>query len=258
MDLKDKTAAVFAAYGAIGSAAVAALSASGTQVFISGRDEAALADLAEKTNAAGFAKVDATDESQVSAWLHQVAKSGKKLDVVFNAIGPRASQASYGQSASQLSIEDFVFPIELIAGSQFLTARVAAEHMSRQGNGAIVFLSATLSGQFIPHMAGITAACGAIEASMRSLAAEYGPAGVRINCVRAGGMPETRTIQETLAEMSKSTGRPVEEAGEPTVGNISARPVTVAETANTITFVASNQASGIAGQVINVCAGSIA
>ena len=257
MDLKDKTAAVFAANGAIGSAVSTELAARGAKVFISGRDEVALAELAKRIDATGFAMVDATNETQVSNWLKEVVKDGNKLDLVFNAIGPRASLASYGRSASQLTMKDFMFPIELIVGSQFLTARVAAEHMIKQGHGAVVFLSATLSGQFIPFMAGITATCGAIEAGMRSLAAEYGPAGVRMNCVRAGGIPETRTIQETMVEMSKTTGQPVEETGEPTIGNVSARAVTVAETANTVAFVGSDSASGIAGQVVNVCAGSV-
>lgn len=34
------------------------------------------------------------------------------------------------------------------------------------------------------------AACGAVEALSRTLATEFGPAGIRVNCVRAGGMLE--------------------------------------------------------------------
>jgi len=64
----------------------------------------------------------------------------------------------------------------LIVGSQFLTARAAARHMVPRGRGAIVFLSASLTGQFIPYMSGITAACGAVEALSRTLATELAPA----------------------------------------------------------------------------------
>lgn len=60
-------------------------------------------------------------------------------------------------------------------------------------------LSATLSGGTFGYMAGISANCGAIEAMTRSLAGAFGPAGVRVNCVRGDAMPDTRTIQETQA-----------------------------------------------------------
>jgi 3-oxoacyl-[acyl-carrier protein] reductase len=71
--------------------------------------------------------------------------------------------------------------------------------MIQQCSGAIVTLSATLSGMTAANMAGISATCGAIEAMTRSLAGEFGRAGVRVNCVRGSAMPETRTIQETMA-----------------------------------------------------------
>ena len=106
-------------------------------------------------------------------------------------------------------------------------------------------------------MSGITAACGAVEALTRTLAAEYGRLGIRVNCVRAGGMPETRTIRETAASMAQTMGGTSAEAGKSTVANVLGRPLRVEETAQTIAFVASDQASGIAGQVINVCAGAL-
>lgn len=65
--------------------------------------------------------------------------------------------------------------------------------------GAILTLSATLSGSAFAHVAGISAAFGAVEVTTQSLAAEFGPRGIRVNCVRGSAMPETRTIRETFA-----------------------------------------------------------
>ncbi len=105
-------------------------------------------------------------------------------------------------------------------------------------------------------MAGITAACGATEAMTRSLAAELGPYGVRVNCVRAGGMPFTRTIRETVAAIARTTGVAANDPGS-SPANALNRPLTVDETAAMVAFVASDLASGVTGQVLNVCAGSV-
>jgi 3-oxoacyl-[acyl-carrier protein] reductase len=256
MKVGGKTAVVFAATGAIGSAVSRRLAADGARIFISGRRGDEIERLARDIGA-GWAVVDATDETQVEGWLDDLAKQANGLDIVFNAIGPRAAAAGYATPSTRLPVDTFLLPLTLIVGSQFLTARVAARRMAAQGRGAIVTLSASLSGGFVPFMAGITAACGAVEAMTRSLAAEFGPDGVRLNCVRAGGMPETRTIGETLALMARERGTTPGAAGARTMSTVLGRPVRLDETAAAVAWLASDAASGVAGQVVNVCAGAL-
>jgi 3-oxoacyl-[acyl-carrier protein] reductase len=121
---------------------------------------------------------------------------------------------------------------------------------SMGASGSIVMLSATLSGMTAQHMAGISAACGAVESLTRALAGDFGPAGIRVNCVRASAMPETRTIQETSAGVI-ALGSPPQMAIPPL-----GRPITVTETANAVAFLASDAASGITGQIVTVCVGA--
>ena len=122
--------------------------------------------------------------------------------------------------------------------------------MARSGGGAVVTLSATLSGMTAPFMAGISAACGAVEAMTRSLAGEFGRAGVRVNCVRGSRMPETRTIQETGAGLIGLTGE-LPNMALPPLG----RPISAEDTAKAAAFLASDHASGLTGQVVTVCGG---
>jgi len=190
--------------------------------------------------------VDATDETQVEGWFDHLAKQADGLDIVFNAVGPRAAAAGYATPSTRLPVDTFLLPLMLIVGSQFLTARVAARRMAAQGRGAIVTLSASLSGGFVPFMAGITAAC--VEAMSRSLAAEFGPDGVRLNCVRAGGMPETRTIRETLALMARERGTTPGEADARTMSTVLGRPVRLDKAAAAVAWLASDAASGVAGR----------
>jgi len=123
--------------------------------------------------------------------------------------------------------------------------------MAGDGGGAIVTLSASLGGLAIPFMAALTATCGGIEAMTRSLAAELSPGGVRVNCVRGDAMPETTTIQETMAGTARVLGVAPEEM-PPLPRTALGRPITVAETAGTVAFLLSDLATGTTAQVVDV------
>ena len=256
MLLNNKNALILAAGSAIGSAVARRLAVEGARVYLSGRSAPPVEALARDLGVP-WACVDATNEEAVTAWVDGIAAQAGGIDVVFNAIGPRAADASYATTSTTIPYDRFLLPLTLIPGSQFLTARAAARHMLPRGRGTIVFLSASLTGQFVPFMSGITAACGAVEALSRTLAAEFGPSGIRVNCVRAGGMPETRTIQETTANMAKTMAITPGDASGPTTANVLKRPLRLEEMTAAVAWVASDLASGVTGQVVNVCAGAI-
>lgn len=254
MILQSKNLLVFAASGAIGSGVAQAFAREGAHVWLSGRNHEALVSVANSVRAVGGQAtvhvVDATHESEVDAYVERVAQETGRIDGVFNGIGARPADLGYPERTAETSFEHFMLPLQTILGSTFLTSRAVGRVLTQQGSGAIVTLSATLSGMAAPFMAGISATCAAIEGLTRSLAGEHGPAGVRVNCVRGSGMPETRTIQETgMGYVNLGYAIPM---ALPPLG----RPITVAETANTAAFLMSDHASGMTGQVVTVCAGA--
>lgn len=255
MLLDAKNVLVFAATGAIASGFAHRAAREGAHVYLSGRNEAKLKEIASSIRADGgnatIDVVDATDAAAVGAYVERVAQASGHIDVVFNGIGGRPVDLGYPELSTTTSLEHFMIPLNVVVGSQFLTAREAGKYMMKQGSGSIVILSATLSGMTAANMAGISAACGAVEALTRALAGEFGPAGVRVNCVRGSGMPETRTIQETGAGQVALTGKPPQMMLPPL-----GRRITVAETASAAAFLASDLASGMTGQVVTVCAGA--
>jgi len=107
-------------------------------------------------------------------------------------------------------------------------------------------------------MAALTATCGAIEAMTRSLAAEFGRGGVRVNCVRASEMPETRTIAETNAGMAGVLGMAPADLPAPPPSVALGRSTTVADTAATVAFLASDLAAGTTAQVVDVTGHALA
>jgi 3-oxoacyl-[acyl-carrier protein] reductase len=246
-------AAIFAASGAIAGGVAKELASQGVHVFVSARDEKRAAALAQQIRQAGgtadSAQVDACVDAEVSAWLDHVVRKTDRLDVVFNGIGGEPKSLNYPARSDDQSLNDFLVPMQRIVGSQFLTSRHAAKRMAHKKSGAVVTLSATLSSMTVRHMAGIAAACGAVESMTRALAGDYGPSGVRVNCVRGSAMPETRTIALTSAGLVALGDGPQMEP--PPLG----RPVSVLDTAKAVAFMALNGSSGMTGQVVTVCGG---
>lgn len=254
MDLSGKNAVVFAATGAIGSEVARSFGRAGANVFVSGRNADRLEQLVDEIRSAGgtasAAIVDATDVRAVEAYVAAVVAEVGRLDATFNAIGLPPRELAYPAVSTTQPLDDFFKPLHSILGSTFLTSRTVGAQMARQGSGSIITLSATLSVWTSAYMAGITATCAAIEGLTRALAGEFGPAGVRVNCVRGNAMVETRTIAETGAGLVALGYQP---AMSPT---LLGRPITIAETAATAAFLASDAASGITAQVLTVAAGA--
>jgi NAD(P)-dependent dehydrogenase (short-subunit alcohol dehydrogenase family) len=137
--LENKTAVIYGAGGAIGSAVAHAFTREGARVHVAGRTVSALAGLAQQIAAAGglarVAQVDALDEAAIEGHLDQVVEEDGTIDVSFNAVGFNEVQ---GVPLVDLSLEDFVFPIANWSQTVFLTSRAAARRMIKQGSGVIL------------------------------------------------------------------------------------------------------------------------
>src|SRR5262249_44218275 len=139
--LHRKRALVFGAGGSIGAAVAKEFVAEGAEVFASGRNSASLEDVSRHIVAAGgrghTAVVDARDERAVTAYVDGIAAKAGGIDIEFNAIGPHPTEYGNGKHAVDLSVEEYMVPLETIVKPRFITARVAARHMIKQRSGVI-------------------------------------------------------------------------------------------------------------------------
>jgi 3-oxoacyl-[acyl-carrier protein] reductase len=200
--LHDKVVTIFGAGGAIGSQVAREFSKEGATVFLSGRHLSSVESVAREIQAshgkAEAAEVDALNERVVTTYIDNIVKRTGKVDIVFNAMGLQPVDFDHGKSTMELSFEKFMIPVTTYVASNFLTARAAARHMLPRHSGVIIFLTATPAKGVAPHAAGVGTAFGAIEALSRCLAAEWSPSGVRVVCIRSGGMYDTNTIQQAF------------------------------------------------------------
>lgn len=249
MLLKNKKAVIFGAGGAIGGAVARAFAREGARVFLSGRDAAPVEAVANDIRAAGgvaeAATVDALDEAAIERYVAGVAGQAGGVDVVLNAVGVHAVQ---GTPLTELPLGDFAFPITTWASTQFLTARAAAKHMVTKRKGVILTLSASPASLALPGAGGFGVACAAIEGLTRTLAAELGPQGVRVVCLRPHRIGDSGANADARSEEAEFR-RLLEDM------TLLKRLPTLAEVADTAAFLASDRAGAITGAVANLTGG---
>jgi NAD(P)-dependent dehydrogenase (short-subunit alcohol dehydrogenase family) len=201
--------------------------------------------------------VDALDEQAVDAYLNDVTEIGGSIDIVLNVMGPQPKDYGNQTDTLELPLEKFLLPFTTLVASQFITARAAARHMIGQKRGAILYITAPAArGQ--RNISAIGAAFGAMESLFRCLAADLGPAGVRVVGIRAGAMMETRTIQQSLDCAVNALGIPREQI----VSTLEQRTLlghlpSTTDTARLAAFLASDGARSITGAIVNASSGMV-
>lgn len=135
--LDDKVAVIYGAGGSIGGAVARAFGREGARVFLAGRTETTLDEVAEDIHSAGgdadTAVVDALDEQAVDEFVDAVVEETGRIDISFNLIGIGDIQ----EPLTEISVGDFMQPITTTMRTQFLTTRAAARHMIDRESGVI-------------------------------------------------------------------------------------------------------------------------
>ncbi|MET0900401.1 MAG: SDR family oxidoreductase, partial [Mycobacterium sp.] len=132
--------------------------------------------------------------------------------------------------------------------SAYIATREAGRHMIAQKSGAIVNISSGAGVNGVRGGAHYSAAKAALQMFTRVTAAEWGPQGVRANCVAVGLVASERAV-----EAWKVAGINPKDAGKVTPLR---RPGTPDEVAAAILFLASDAAGMITGVTLPVDGGS--
>ena len=256
--LEHKTAAIYGGAGAIGSAVARAFSREGAQVVLAGRTREPLETVCEQISESGgvasTAMVDALDAEAVDRHIADVVQRAGRIDVLFNAIGLEDRQ---GAPLLDMTLDDVIHPVIVGLRTHFHTARAAGRWMVKQRSGVIMTVTAGPAREATANVGGFGVACEAIEALWRNLAAELGPHGVRVVCLRSAGSPDTPALRDVLAVHARMADMTFEDAlAGAGRGTLLQRLPMVAEVAHVAAMMASDRASAMTGTFVNVTCGS--
>jgi NAD(P)-dependent dehydrogenase (short-subunit alcohol dehydrogenase family) len=182
MQLEGKRVLVTGASRGIGRAVAIAAANAGASVALVARSKDVLEDLAGTLP--GRAVVIEADLSLPEEPARVIASCATLLggiDVLVNNAGVRWTRRSTKLDAQQF---DAVYAVNLRAVA--LLSVSALPLMAANGGGSIVNISSLTSVSGVPYLSAYAATKGGVDALTRSLAAEWGRSGVRINSVLPG------------------------------------------------------------------------
>jgi len=243
MELTGKLALVTGSTGGIGGETARLLASAGAEVVVSGRNAergaATVRSITENGGAARFVAADLTD----LASLRHLAEQAGDVDILVNnaAIFPVAPTVAQDPESF-----DTVLAANVRA-PYFLTAALAPA-MVAKGSGSIVNISTMAARIGMPGLSVYSATKAALESLTRTWAAEFSPAGVRVNTV-APGPTRTDMVLATMGE---------EGAGQVGKTTLLGRLANPREIAEVVYFLASDRASYLTGATIAVDAGRTA
>jgi NAD(P)-dependent dehydrogenase (short-subunit alcohol dehydrogenase family) len=261
MILKNKIAVIYGAGGAVGGAVARAFAREGARLFLTGRHkppvEAVAREIIDDAGFAEVAEVDALDEQAVDKHLQFVIDKASRIDISFNAVGIPGTKI-LGVPLVDLDVEQFSLPITTYTTSYFLIARTAARRMIANGSGVIITATTQHSRMGLPLSGGYGPAMAAEEALTRVLSAELAPHGIRVVGLRPQAIPETSTLKEAFEARAKVSGMTWEQFQDFLASKTHTRRLmTLEEVANVAVFMASDQASGMTGTIVNLTMGSL-
>jgi enoyl-[acyl-carrier protein] reductase I len=200
--------------------------------------------LAESVGSDLVVPCDVTSDEQIARVFDQVRSQWGGLDVVVHSLA-FANREDLDGRFLDTSRQGFATALDISAYSLVALAR-AAEPMLAESKGSIVTLTYYGSEKVVQNYNVMGVAKAALEASVRYLAADLGPSGVRVNAISAGPI-------KTLAAAGIKGFRGI--LGFAAEKAPLRRNITLEDVAGTALFLCSDLGAGVTGEVIHVDSG---
>jgi NAD(P)-dependent dehydrogenase (short-subunit alcohol dehydrogenase family) len=243
-NLSNKVAIVTGAARGIGASIAVEFARSGASVVVSDilPGDETVAKIKKLKGNAIYVKTDTSSKKDIENLINQAIKNFKKIDILVNNAGifrPGATES--------VSEEDWDKTIDINLKGYFLCCQAALKHMKRGANIINISSIAGIGGYAMA--AAYCASKGGVRLLTKSLAAEFGPKGIRVNSIHPG-IIETAMTKGILEDKKQKEGIiskvPLKRTGQSI------------DIAGPAVFLASDAASYITGEELVVDGGWVA
>ena len=238
-----KVAIVTGAGGGIGAGIAKKLSEDGYRVVCIDRNDEAVSQVAAGIQDAIAYMVDVTKETEILNLQSELLKTVGAPTLLVNAAG-----IFFLHDVASLTEESFDNIIDVNLKGTFFMCKVFIRDFLAAGTGNIINIASTAGLKSGTNRAVYSASKAGVIMFTRSLSADYGPRGVRANCICPGliDTPMANWIKEDSAAFRKwERSVPAQRVG------------TVEDVANAVSFLASDSSSYVHGESLVVDGGGI-
>ncbi len=248
--LKDKITLITGAGRGIGLAGAAAFVREGAKVVIAEINEdlgqRAEATLREHGGEVTFVQTDCSDRVDVKRLMARTQELYTGLHVLYNNASIFLDKDD--GRVTELAEETWERVLRVNLDSVFLCSKYAIPLIIDSGGGSVINTGSSASVMGIPGCDAYTATKGATVSMTRSMAVEYGPQGVRVNCICPAGV-------ETEMVKASSVNNPDFDADFFFARAPLRRFGTPEEIANLAVFLASDESSYVNGAIVRADGG---
>ncbi len=270
LGLTDKTVIITGGSGGIGRGLVLGFAAEGARVVIATRDGDKALQVAEAASElpgkVSVIATDVTDREAVQQLAEQTERDFGPVEILVN----NAGGVAYPRPFLEKPLEEAEWEIALNIWGVVHCTEVIGRSMVERGAGSIVNITsnsalAPEAANMVVHYGGTK---GFVMSFSKGLAFEWGPLGVRVNCVAPGwivpweeehvgdgsfwkkygyeffGTPEQMAAQADAGELFNVGQQPISRIGRPE------------DIADAVLFFASERAAHITGQLVSVSGGA--
>lgn len=204
------------------------------------RIEKSVRDLADSVSSPLVTECDVRSDADLERVFGQVGEAfDGELDLLVHSVAYAAAEDLEGRF-TDTPRDRFWLALDISAYSLVACSRLAEPLMEARGGGSIVTMTYLGGERAVPHYNVMGVAKAALEASVRYLAADLGPDGVRVNAISAG--PVRTLAASGIAGFRKMYGSFAEVA--PLRKNIT--PEDVGKSA---VYLASDLSSAVTGEI---------
>ena len=192
-----------------------------------------------------FIPCDVASDSEITNAYSELSKKWDGIDAVIHAVGFAPREELDGDFLESTTREGFKIAHDVSSYSFIGLAKAAKPHMEGR-NGSLLTLSYLGSQMTLPNYNVMGLAKASLEASVRYLAVSMGKHGHRVNAISAGPIKTlaasgVKNFRKMLSYNASRT--PIE------------RNITTKEVGDAATFLSSDMASGISGEILYVDGG---
>ncbi len=262
MDLgvRDRNYLIVGGTGGIGLAAAEVLASEGARLAVAGRNPDRAKAAVERISGPFVAPIiaDVANEDEAVQVVADAVEALGSLDGLAVTTGTsRAAHTSLGTATADAWTESFD---DVLMGTVW-TVRAALSHLVSGGGGTVVTTGAYSIHAYHPARLPYVVMKSGVVAFTKTIAKEYGPQGVRANCVCPGAI-ETEGLAAVRHQIAEARGVPPEGVLEQVMAEewhmsvALGRPGRPGEVGDLFAFLLSPRAGYLSGAVINIDGGT--